>query len=462
MPETTESNGGGRHRRGRGGASALATTGHDDGEPLFTRPPREPIVEPLIDLTGPAGAPEPRSGRTAPPISDLLVEPIGRTSPAPVTAVAGPPATTTELERRGIVASFRRWWRQESLSRAAQKRAYATAEAILRAQAVQETAVPADKGPTPESYAQAVRGVMTLTEERFQSLGLSSERLQDELRGISRTLNELNGLVVAGGLEGVAPVAATAVATLEGRFDTLLGALSEELRRRSEETDRRLSEQLTRQSAELAAMLESAIERIKRSIPQGFEAVKAVIPEEMAVLRQSIPHEMDRIRAMIPEEMDRLRDYQRTELDRILNVAQKQLEVMRASSSAELDHIRAGIPDALRDVLPDELERVREATTREFERVRAEIPDEFEKVRLTIPAEIERLRATIPEALERAVPSSLVEVVTEELERFRRETGEQLDRLRWAIPEQVERAVIARMGAITVADPAQGEDAEPR
>ncbi|HEX6331150.1 MAG TPA: hypothetical protein VF129_07665 [Actinomycetota bacterium] len=75
---------------------------------------------------------------------------------------------------------------------------------------------------------------------------------------------------------------------------------------------------------------------------------------------------------------------------------------MRVASSAELDRIRSGIPEALRDVLPDELDKVREATAAEFERVREQIPD------------------------------------------------------------QVERAVIARMGAITVADPAQGEDAEPR
>ncbi|HSJ51181.1 MAG TPA: hypothetical protein VLA90_07845 [Actinomycetota bacterium] len=35
-------------------------------------------------------------------------------------------------------------------------------------------------------------------------------------------------------------------------------------------------------------------------------------------------------------------------------------------------------------------------------------------------------------------------------------------RIRAEIPDQIEREVIARMGAITSADPAQGEDAEPR
>lgn len=468
---------GGRHRRGRAATESAVA----EAEPLFTFELLYPDDEPLVDLTDQAPEPAQRVEPFTPP-------------PAPV---ADSPETGV---RPGTFKSFRRWWRQESLARAAQKRAFATAEAIIRAQAVQHSTQPLEPSPSSESHAQAVRNVMALTEERFQSLGLRSDRLQDELVGISRSMGELRQLMLVGGApEGAAGAAASALGALEERFEALLSALSEEFRTRGEETDRRLAEQLTLQSAELAMLLESGVERIRSAIPEGFQAVRAAIPKELAEVRAAIPQEIQRIRAVIPEEMERLRAQQRKELDQIMELSQKQTEAIRATSRRELEKIREAIPegfdelrammpeefarvrdaipaeiDKVRAMLPEEIERVREANAAEFERIRALLPKEIEKVRLTIPVEMERIRATIPEAIERLhltedelerVASSLRELTARELEQFRAETNEHLDRVRWAIPAEAARAlreVITEISGFTSADSVEGERAEPR
>jgi hypothetical protein len=325
-----------------------------------------------------------------------------------------------------MVESFRRWWRQEALARAAQKRAFATAEAIIRAQAAQEPTNLLEKSPTPESYAQALRGVMSLTEERFQSLGLRSDRLEDELRAISRGMNELRGVLVLGGLEGVGPAAASAIGTLEQRFDALLLGLTEELGRRSEEANQRLAQQLTLQGAELASLLESAVQRIRAAIPEAFEVVRSEIPVEMAKVREAIPQEFGRVRDAIPGELEKIRAEHVRELERL-----------RAAIPAGFEQMAALVPDELGRLVPDQIDRVRQANAEDFERIREQIPEELEKVRLTIPVEVERLRATIPEALAK-VRGDVAELSV------------------------VLHEVIARMAAITSAGSAQGDRAEPR
>jgi hypothetical protein len=452
----------GRHRRGRAVAVAAAEPELEEVEPLFTFLEAD---KPFVDLSDPAPEPAPAPLREFPPPLTRAVDAVQ--PPPPPEAALGPDDAGV---RPGMFTSFRRWWRQESLARAAQKRAFATAEAIMRAQAVEQAAQPLDKAPSPESHTQAVRNVMALTEERFQSLGLRSDRLQDELLGISRTMKELHDLMLLGGApEGVPGAAASALGTLEERFDALLGALSDEFRRRAEDTDRRLAEQLTLQSAELAMLLESAVERIRSAIPEGFQAVRAAIPKELAQVRAEIPREIQRIRAVIPEEMERVREQQRKELDQIMELSQKQIELIRATSRKELDKIREAIPEGfdelrsmlpeeftrvrdaipvemekVRSMLPEEIERVREANARDFERILAQIPDELEKVRLTIPAEMERVRATIPEAIgrvERVLPGQVERLTAQNAEllaSLREQTSEALERLRSANAQELE------------------------
>jgi hypothetical protein len=96
-----------------------------------------------------------------------------------------------------MVRNFRHWWRQEALARAAQKRVFAMAETILRSQAAQIAAGTAGgRAPSPgPQQAQSIRGMLELTEERFQALGLRSDRVQAELSGISRTLQEMRGQI---------------------------------------------------------------------------------------------------------------------------------------------------------------------------------------------------------------------------------------------------------------------------
>ena len=91
--------------------------------------------------------------------------------------------------------NFREWWRQEGLARAAQKRAFAMAETILRSQAAQLASGPVNRAPVPAMQDRAIRGVLELTEERFQALGARSDRVQDELSGISRSLKEMRGQI---------------------------------------------------------------------------------------------------------------------------------------------------------------------------------------------------------------------------------------------------------------------------
>ena len=122
------------------------------------------------------------------PVVELGASPNAFIPPAPSTL--GP-----RHARKGMVRNFREWWRQESLARAAQKRAFAMAETILRSQAAQLASGSIHRAPAPAMQVRVARRVLELTEERFQALGLRSDRVQDELSAISRSLQEMRGQI---------------------------------------------------------------------------------------------------------------------------------------------------------------------------------------------------------------------------------------------------------------------------
>jgi hypothetical protein len=170
-------------------------------EPLFT------IARTSMAVPGPGAiAADPWApGDDEEPVRVSLVEtlmdsmdgPMVQLGAAPVGFIPPPPTTIGPRHRRkGMVRNFRQWWRQESLARAAQKRAFAMAETILRSQAAQlARGSTTPSAPAPAMHAQSIRGVLELTEERFQALGVRSDRVQTELSGISRSLEELRGQI---------------------------------------------------------------------------------------------------------------------------------------------------------------------------------------------------------------------------------------------------------------------------
>jgi hypothetical protein len=145
-------------------------------EPLFTVA-RTSRAQPgpggtAADPRGPGDAMEPMVRLSlAETVMDSMGGPVIELGVPPVAFIPPPPATLGPRHRRkGMVRNFREWWRQVSLARAAQKRALAMAEAILRAQAAQ----------------LASRSIRSAP---------SSDRLQDELSAISRSLEEMRGQI---------------------------------------------------------------------------------------------------------------------------------------------------------------------------------------------------------------------------------------------------------------------------
>lgn len=127
---------------------------------------------------------------------DSMGGPVAELGAAPVAFIPPPPATLGPRHRRkGMVRNFRDWWRQEALARAAQKRAFATSETILRSQAAQLASGSVRGATAPSMEVRAIRGVLELTEERFQALGVRSDRVQDELSAIARSLEEMGGQI---------------------------------------------------------------------------------------------------------------------------------------------------------------------------------------------------------------------------------------------------------------------------
>ena len=224
-------------------------------------------------------APEPLTDGSEWATSAPLPSPQPPPEPEPP-LVPGPPAA----ERPSIVRSFAAWWRAESAARAEERHRREAETAAEKARAAQASlGLPAASA----DQTQVIRSVMTLTEERFQALGLRSDRLHDELLGISRAIAELREVAAASGT--ISLPAAEAADDLQERLDTLLLALAKEFRRRSEEIERSLSAQMAIQNAELAMLLEDALTRMR-----------SLIPEEMSKVAAEVSATVERAVAAIP------------------------------------------------------------------------------------------------------------------------------------------------------------------
>jgi len=202
--------------------------------------------------------------------------------------------------RPSLWQSFRAWWQAERIARENERRARAAAEAAAKMQELQ-----ALQPASSAEHVQAIRSVMTLTEERFQALGLRSDRLHDELVGISRALAEIratasDGTITLSSLE--------AADDLQERLDALLLALAEEFRRRSEEIERSLSAQMTIQNAELAMLLEDALVRMRSLIPEVMAKVAAEVSETVERAVAALPPPVSVFGPAPREDAERLAD----------------------------------------------------------------------------------------------------------------------------------------------------------
>jgi hypothetical protein len=129
-------------------------------------------------------------------LMDSMGGPVVQLGPAPVGFIQpSPPIGPRHTRRKGTVRNFRHWWKEEGLARAGQKRAFAMAETILRSHAAQVAAGTAGRAPAVSVQTQSIRSMLELTEERFQALGLRSDRVQDELSSIARSLKEMRGQI---------------------------------------------------------------------------------------------------------------------------------------------------------------------------------------------------------------------------------------------------------------------------
>lgn len=177
-------------------------TARSAAEPLFTnaRTSKTGPGPTALDPWAPADAEEAPAVRLSlvEALMDSMGGPVVELERSPIAFIPPAPSTLGPRHgRKGMVRNFRHWWRQEALARAAQKRVFAMAETIMRSQAAQIAAGPAGgRAPSPgPQQAQSIRGMLELTEERFQALGLRSDRVQDELSGIARSLQEMRGQI---------------------------------------------------------------------------------------------------------------------------------------------------------------------------------------------------------------------------------------------------------------------------
>ena len=351
-----------------------------ENEPLFTR---EPLGPPAAVTTTPVAPSTPRAP-SASPANEL---------PATLPELDTPPIVIGEArERRSRIRGIRAWWRQESLARATEKRALANAEAVLRAQAIQSASVPVDRAPTTEEQASSMRSLLSLNEERFQSLGLRSDRLRDEVVGISTSIADLRGLIASGSSQietsqiGTDVAASDMLGELQARFDSLLPTLSEELARRSEESERRILFLLSAHAEELAMHLELAVEDIVSGLPPA-------LPEEMRRLRELIPEEMERFHKPGEEALERALGTLPAELDKVRAASDARLEIIETNASAKLERLRAE--------QREQLERIEGSTGDELSLIREEIARISESIRGALAGMVPRAEAqhiVLPEA----------------------------------------------------------------
>ncbi len=244
-------------------------------------PPQPTLVLDLAAAETTPADPSARPGDPTPPAPPLVT--------VPVVVDGAPPDATTATDawshagtaRPSRWQSFRAWWTAERLAREQERRARAAAEAAAKARELL-----ALQPPSSAEHVQAIRSVMTLTEERFQALGIRSDRLHDELLGISHAIAELRDAAAAG---TIALPSVEAAEELQERLDALLLALAEEFRRRSQELERSLSAQMAIQNAELAMLLEDALVRMR-----------SLIPEEMGKLAAEVSATVERAVAALP------------------------------------------------------------------------------------------------------------------------------------------------------------------
>jgi len=222
----------------------------------------------------PLALPVAGDGSPTPDVSAEPTAPVPIPEPAPAEPSRPPVAET----RHSMWASFRAWWRgeREARDRALRARAIAQeAERLRELSALQPAAA--------VENTQALRNVMTFTEERFQALGIRSDALHDELAGISRAIAELRDRP-----DGPLRIP-EAADDLQERLDNLMLLLAEEFRRRSDELERSLSAQMTIQTAELATLLEDSVIRMR-----------SLIPEEMGKAAEQISANLERAVAAMP------------------------------------------------------------------------------------------------------------------------------------------------------------------
>jgi len=351
----------------------------DRHEPLFSGAPLESSSGVISTPIPPA----PPGYELAAVLEELKVPPV----------VVGPAHA-----RRSRIRGVRTWWRQESLARAAEKRALANAEAILRAQAIQSASAPFEKTPTTEEQAGSMRNLLILNEERFQALGLHSDRLRDELVGIASSIAHLRGLVSSSVnlieedvVTGI--TAAGLLSELQDRFDTLLPALSEELGRRSEESEQRISVLLSSHAAELTANFEQAVERIGATLP-------ATIPEELQRMRELIPEEMERMRTIAIEGFERSQGPDGEAIERALGALPAELEKVRSASDARLELIEANAAARL--------EHLRAEQTEQLERIQGSSGDELSRIREEIAGISQSIRGAIVDAVRESSRNTVV------------------------------------------------------
>jgi len=223
----------------------------------------------------------------------VVIETASRMPAADAFAHAG-------ASRPSLWQSFRAWWQAERLARENERRARAAAEAAAKMQELQ-----ALQPPASAEHVQAIRSVMTLTEERFQALGLRSDRLHDELAGISRAIAELRATASDGTISLSSLEAAD---DLQERLDALLLALAEEFRRRSEEIERSLSAQMAIQNAELAMLLEDALMRMRSLIPEEMAKVAAEVSETVERAVAALPPPVSVFGPLPRDDAERLAD----------------------------------------------------------------------------------------------------------------------------------------------------------
>lgn len=249
--------------------------------------PAEPTL--VVDLAAAETVPRTAHVETvtpaAPAAEPLVTVPVVVES-APPTATGTSRASADAWSHAGpsrpsLWRSFRSWWTAERLAREEERRTRAAAETAAKMQELQ-----ALQPPASAEHVQAIRSVMTLTEERFQALGLRSDRLHDELLGISNAVAEIRDAAASGTIR---LPSAEAAEDLQERLDAVLLALAEEFRRRSEELERSLSAQMAIQNAELAMLLEDALVRMR-----------SLIPEEMAKVAAEVSATVERAVAALP------------------------------------------------------------------------------------------------------------------------------------------------------------------